>query len=479
MSDPCIVTESPTAPPQRVEPVDPIASRLNERQLAIRRLTLWATSHNRVLTIMAASIAPILYLAFINHYATNSFFSDDWSVVPTVHAALHGHLSLSQLWSQHNESRLLIGNVLDVLAGSIDNLDLRSMMFLSAAALIGSYAGLLILLRRNLGQRLTPIPVLVIGVIWFSLADVQNALWAFQVSWYLTVFFFVLMLIVLFVPTKHRVLWFAVAALLACTASLTTLQGFACWPVGAICILWNQYRPGRARSEIAVWLGAMAVTLALYLPGYSFGLGNTCPNRASCSSAVILHHPLTALGFFFALIGNVVPGETGAGGTVHGVARFEVLGIALFAAAVFVLLQSWRHRATTEQQPLPLLLIVFALLFDGLISVGRSGTGPAGAVVNDRFVMANLILLTGIVIYAWAYLPAQLKLCRASDSRSCDLPCPLSPSGSPRRPGDDGDRFRFKERSCHQKWKATRGANSRERPAQLCAEQGTCLSNCS
>ena len=79
-----------------------------------------------------------------------------------------------------------------------------------------------------------------------------------------------------------------------------------------------------------------------------------------------------------------------------------VVGLALFAAALFVLVQSWRLRASAEALPLPALLVVFGLLFDLTIAVGRSGSGIAEAVTFNRYVMANLILLTGIVLYALA-----------------------------------------------------------------------------
>lgn len=351
-------------------------------------------------------MAPILYLVFIDHYAPNSFTTDDWTVVPLVHAALHGHLLLSQLWGQHIESRLFIGNMIDVIFGLVDRLDLRSVIFLSSALLIATYAGLLALVRQYLGKRLTPIPVLVVGVIWFSLADVSNALWALQVSWYLTLFFFVMMLGALLGPKRHRTLWFAIAVVLACAASLSTIQGFLCWPVGAICILWSRPSAGRVRPEIAVWLGAMVLTLASYLPGYNFGEDNTCFYRASCSLSGLAHHPLTALGFFMTLIGSVIPGTQPGLIPSVPVARFEVLGVVLFAVAVFILVQSWRHRASTELLPLPLLLIVFSLLFDATITEGRAGMGASGAVVN-RYVMPNLILLTGIVIYGLARVPTR------------------------------------------------------------------------
>ena len=48
--------------------------------------------------------------------------------------------------------------------------------------------------------------------------------------------------------------------------------------------------------------------------------------------------------------------------------------------------------------PLPLLLIVFSLLFDVIVTIGRVGTGASGAVSNNRYNIANLILLTGVFL---------------------------------------------------------------------------------
>ncbi len=365
------------------------------------------TRHNTVFTVVAASVAPILYLVFIDRYATNSFYADDWSVAPLIHSALAGHLSLSQLWEQYNESRLFVGNIIDVLFGLTDRFDTRSVILFGAALFVASYALLLVLVRRYLGTRLTPIPVLVIGVTWFSLGDVQNSLWAFQVSWYLTVFFFVTMLFALQVPNGRRTLWFVVAVIAAFAASLSTLQGFVCWPLGAICLVWSQPWPRRATRELAAWIGAALVTLVLYLPGYDFN-NNGCFPATHCSATYTLHHPQAAFEFFFAVIGSVIPGGIAFGGVtrvVHNVARFEAVGIVLFAAAVFIVVQSCRSRASRERFPLPLLLIGFGLLFDVIVMLGRGAGGAAGAADINRYVMANLILLTGIVIYAWAHIP--------------------------------------------------------------------------
>jgi hypothetical protein len=384
----------------------------------------WTIRYNTVTTCVAALIGPVLYLTFIDRYSVNSFYGDDWSVANLVHQALKGRLSLSLLWHQYNESRLFVGNTIDVLFGYLDRLNLRSIVFFDAALFTASYALLLGLLYRYLGARLTPIPVLAVGVVWFSWADVQNSLWAFQLSWYLTVLFLVLMLFALLVPLRHRTLWFSVAVLAAIAGSLSTVQGFILWPLGAVVILWPDGSVGRDRPrhlpprrvvrEIVTWSAATIGTIALYLPGYDFHK-NGC--ISGCTPSVVLRHPVTVIKFFFALIGNVAPDGILFFPSGQHFGRFEVVGVVLFVVALTIVAQSWRHRSSDERFPLPLLLIGFAVIFDVSIALGRGGTGPAGAVSTNRYVMPNLILLTGIVIYAWKHRPSFDSLTRITAPR--------------------------------------------------------------
>ncbi len=122
------------------------------------RVIRWATRYNTALTVAAASIAPILYLVFIDHDATNSFYGDDWSVAPMIRGALNNHLQLSQVWVQYNESRLVLGNIVDIAFGRIDHFDLRAVILFSAVLFVATYVFLLALFRHYLAARLTPIP---------------------------------------------------------------------------------------------------------------------------------------------------------------------------------------------------------------------------------------------------------------------------------------------------------------------------------
>lgn len=379
--------------------------------------------HNTILTTVAACVVPILYLFYINHYAVSALFGDEWNVIPIIHGSLHGHLSLSEIWSQYNETRVPLVRIILVAFAHLDRLDTRAVIFLNAAIFIVSYALLLGLFRRYVNRPLTPIPVVIIGLVWFSLANVQTSLWAFQVGWYLVVLSFVVMLLALFAPKGRRTLWLVVAVFVAVIASMSFLQGFILWPLGAICILWRQSWSRRVSIEIASWIGATIVTATLYFATFNFSLTGCVP-ELGCTPRAAYSHPLTAFHFLLILIGNVIPGGY-FGSSVKSLARFEWLGASLLVSALFIAVQSWRHRISTEHVPLPLMLISFGLLFDVIIALGRTGekltvatyhnlfvirtgVGLTGAINNNRYVLPNLILLTGIMMYAMRHLP---RLC--------------------------------------------------------------------
>jgi hypothetical protein len=124
---------------------------------------------------------------------------------------------------------------------------------------------------------------------------------------------------------------------------------------------------------------------------------------------VAYSHPLRALQFLVLLVGNVFPSGNFLS-PVGSLTRYEVVGGLLLMASLAILIQSWRHRKTADRIPVPAVLISFALLFDVVIVVGRTGTGPDGAIAGNRYLLANLILLTGIVIYCVSRLPPASSL---------------------------------------------------------------------
>ena len=135
------------------------------------------------------------YLIFVVHYSVNGLLLDDWGFVHLVHAAEHGRLTLGELWAQHNENRMFVPNAMMVGLALVTHDDTRTAMVVSALVFVASYVVFLLVLQTYLGRRLTVVPVLATGVVWFSLADWQNALWGFQFAWYLILFLLMAMLV--------------------------------------------------------------------------------------------------------------------------------------------------------------------------------------------------------------------------------------------------------------------------------------------
>ena len=229
-------------------------------------------------------------------------------------------------------------------------------------------------------------------------------------AWYLVVFFFVTMTYFLVVPRSRRTVFFAMGLIAAIAAALCEIQGFVAWPVGLICLLWPTSRTRRTYYELAIWVSTAALTTALYLVGFSFH-NNSCSveggQQGSCSFRYAVVHPVQLGRFVVVLIGNVVPVSLSAVPARY-LLVFELLGSAIILSAVYVVVQSIRDRRRGVN-PLPLVLIVFAFLFDLMVAASHLGEGPTAAGLN-RFTMPNLILLTGIAVYACAHAPTLRKL---------------------------------------------------------------------
>ena len=144
-----------------------------------------------------------------------------------------------------------------------------------------------------------------VSVVWFSLEDWHNALWAFQLGWYLSLFCLIAMLYLLLIP-EHRKLAFAFAVTASVAASVSNVQGLPLWPVGLICLLWIQSVSPRLWSrgtkiKVLVWLGATIGTVGAYMSGYTFQPACSVKkvfiyDCTSESSGFALHHPVKTAG---------------------------------------------------------------------------------------------------------------------------------------------------------------------------------------
>jgi hypothetical protein len=340
--------------------------------------------------VVAAAAAPIvLYLVFVNHFGRNGITWDDWSFVPIVDAAIHHHLSFGQLWQQHNENRLLFPYVLVAVLGGLTNLNTMAVVYLDAGLFIGSFILLLGAFRHYAGRSIKPVETLLLGLLWFSIVDTENALWAFQIAWYVVLLCLMAMLYLLGRPRLSTV-HLGGALAIAVVATYSSIQGLILWPIGLIAVLWC-VRDRRRPVVASAWVTASVVTTFLYFRGFDFSPKAT----GGGSSGYALHHVLPTLAFVLALIGNVFP-TSGPRAGLH-----EVIGAVILVGALGIVVGSIRSVRRSATLPLPLLLVVFALLFDLSIAAGRVSFG-IGRADAPRYTMANLLILVALAIYVFS-----------------------------------------------------------------------------
>lgn len=361
-----------------------------------------------IATIIAAVIPASFYIAYINHYGTNFLYYDDWGLVPIVNAALHGQLTISILWVQHNENRMLVPNMIFTLFGTIGKLNTKSIMYFSAGLFTVSYALLLLTFRSYANRWLGPLFTLIVGCVWFSTADTDNSLWAFQMAWYLILLCFMVMLYVL---SRQRMTLVSVTigGVVATMASFSSLQGLLLWPIGLLVIVWRSEQRRSMVTLGGIWALASMIVAGVYFHGFNFQSGAT----GGGSVGFAVRHPFEMLTYFVAAVGNVIPSTSSASLHTH-----EALGSVLCVAALVVVVQCLGERSSPARGsiPLPATLILYGILFDLSIAFGRLSFGVAQALA-PRYTMANILLLIGIALHVIHRADAKVRPVHSSRAR--------------------------------------------------------------
>jgi hypothetical protein len=357
----------------------------------------------------AACVLSVVYAVVIMHFAINVPVADEWtSVVPLVNSAIHGSLTFGELWVQHfNESHLFIPNSIFAAVGVLGSFNTRILIALSVIFQVASFGVVLGLFKSYLGRTLSVVPVVVVGLGWFGLGAIDNALWGFQLQLYLTQFFVILMLFFLLAGLKRQLrgIWpFVAAVLCAIAASLSTIQGLLAWPLGLLVLVWSATRLAPYRRNLLLWCGTAIIAIGVYFIGYNSDLAHAgCfATSQECAASYGLHHLGSVSVYVLALLGNIIPASDGRliGGAKVYVPVHQVLGGVFLAAAIFVAIRSYQQRRSGPASWVPVTLVIFGLLWDLSIAFGRVGEG-IGTALGSHFVSPQILLFTGIVMSAF------------------------------------------------------------------------------
>jgi hypothetical protein len=316
----------------------------------------------------------------IRVYGVNAIFYDQWTNIALLsHSHFFsqsyvGPMSLGHLWAQHNENRMLFPNLVVLVLGSATHLNIATELFVSAAMLVVATA-LIVLSHRDSGRSAPWLFYCPVAVLMFSLAQIGDTLFGFQMAWYLIM---LALAVTLYLLERRQLGWLLLcgAAVAAVVGSFSSFPGLIIWPAGLVVLVVRRSRG----AFILAWIASAVVTTGVYF--YHFTGSDT---------GYPLSHPASALKFFFLAVGDVLgnPLRAGANG-----GSIMYLGVVIVAIAASVVAIYGRRSREEGRSSTGLALICFGLLFAVSITVGRTKMG-LWAASQTRYATFDLLILVG------------------------------------------------------------------------------------
>ena len=328
------------------------------------------------LTAVAFALPLLAYFWIVHHYGLNVIYADNWDDIRLIAHSFSGSLTFGQLWAVHGENRILFPNLLVLAIAHTTHFNIVAEEYLNAVLLTAT-TGLLIVTHR---RRSPDTPWLYYApVVFLMLTFVQghNAIWGFQLSWYLVLASLAVVLLLL--DQAHLGRWaFAGAIAAAVVGSYSSLQGLLIWP-SALFLLWIR---SRTKGCLVVWIIAATVIVGIFFYNFHFQHGDL---------AYVLRHPIDSIAFYFFIIGDVVGLQAPPDGHVGNLA-VAALGAVITGVAVWSVIRYGIRPSLTSPGALGVTTILFGLMCAGLTTIGRASYGPSVAL---RYAVFTLLVWVG------------------------------------------------------------------------------------
>ena len=303
---------------------------------------------------LLASLGIFVLLALVLRRGVDLPFSDEWDWTELVYAAHLHTLTFAQLWTPHNEHRMLVPNLIMLGLDAAGGWDVVREQLVSLAVLALSQLVVLVLVGRTVPPPLRGICFLVVSALLLGLAQYENFQWGFQFAWFLCDLCAVAAVWQL-ARARRSAANVALATAAAITGSVSSLPGLLIWPAGLVAIALAP--PPRARITSG-WLALGALTTLAVRWG-----SRGAPGGAS------LEHPAALVRYVLVYLGS--PLALSYGVSVSLVAGIVVIG--WLAAAVALAL---RGPALRRLRLAPwLALAAYAVLGAVGTAAGRAGFG--------------------------------------------------------------------------------------------------------
>jgi hypothetical protein len=342
------------------------------------------------LAFACAAVPALLLLNVIVQNWINIPFWDEWRLSAELRIALaSGTLRLGDLFTQYNDTRFFVPNLVVVPLAQLTHWDLRAEMFATFAATVFlSWLCWSILQRvENLSAHFRLYCFLAINCLLFSPIQAETWLWGINFSLILPPLFLLLALRVNL--SAKRLAAKSATSILTCFAStFSNANGMGNWLL-AFPGAFSSYR-----GPLSIWLCRLVYfatglsALVLFFLGYRF----------KESFDAVSHQPQRSVAYFFCWLGAPIASNLGSRAWIAGV----ILLLFFVVLALTVLFPPGGCRRKSELAVAFLAIGAYALLAGAAATVGRSGRQFEWA-LSSRYTSYSIYLPIAVLCLAALY----------------------------------------------------------------------------
>lgn len=330
--------------------------------------------HLTAIAMLLIALPPLIELIYIKIYGVNVVFWDQWAFIPLIGKLYSGTLTISDIFAQHNEHRIVFPKLIMLASAYLTNYDCVAEMLISWCIAFAIMVLLFVMIGKYLGDKKYKV-IAFVPVAWmvFNLNQYQNILWGWQIQIYLCVLAMLASMYFLESANDNKGR-FILSVLFAFISSFSFFSGLLTWPAGVILLLAKDKKI--ITSRLFAWLICGILTMGLffyhwshpeYEPSVLFPFQH--PGIAFQYLLTILGSPWTAIPNFAILMGGIM--------------------ILIVIAIAWLII----HDHSFQDNGLWLALISFSLFTALACTSGRSGYGVDQA-LKSRYIT---LMIPGII----------------------------------------------------------------------------------
>ena len=334
-------------------------------------------------------LIPIILLFWVIYkFSVNVPFWDQWELVLLFEKFATGNLNFNDLFTQHNEHRIIFPRIIFIILAFISNWNIKLEIWLSFFLVIITSLAIYKIASANQNQDRTLFHLfnLISLIVLFSLNQYENWLWGFQLAWFLINTCVVVAVLSLYVPDR----WPAsvrlfLSAICCFIASFSSAYGLLSWLalMPLVAAVDGNIRGKKIRTLL--WIILFIICCSIYSIGYFKPTHHP-------SLFFLFQEPLNAVKYFLTLIGSFI------GGSINTKIVMGAIFILNFLFFNAYCLKKSNSKLTSNAKPW-LSLGWFPVLFAFLTTVGRAGFGLEQATSSRYITVLALLVVANLQMW--------------------------------------------------------------------------------